>query len=206
MQQTLTHMWSIAGWTMLHYVWTGLAFTGVAWLGRLLLQRASSRVRYLYAVACFTCLALAPIAVAVLVAPHIPLQPPAQQPLAAALDTSPIELLDLENAADDFPADVFSANEGFMPQEISADAAILEQSLPATAQVTFLLDRLAYWAPAIWLVGFPLACGWLFTGLLGAERLRRRSRLLSDGPIIAACQRLADAIKIRRAPCVGVCE
>ena len=44
----LFQIWSIAGWTILHFLWVGIAIICMAWLGRLLLLRwASSNLRYL---------------------------------------------------------------------------------------------------------------------------------------------------------------
>ena len=64
MHETMTQIWLIAGWTILHYIWVGVAITGIAWLGRLLLlRRASSNLRYLYSVTCYVSLTLSPIVV-----------------------------------------------------------------------------------------------------------------------------------------------
>ena len=63
MHETMIQIWLIAGWTILHYIWVGVAITGIAWLGRLLLRRASSNLRYLYSVTCYVGLTLSPIVV-----------------------------------------------------------------------------------------------------------------------------------------------
>ena len=45
MHETMTQIWSIAGWAILHYSWVGVAITCIAWLGRLLLGRALGRAK-----------------------------------------------------------------------------------------------------------------------------------------------------------------
>ena len=46
----------------------------------------------------------------------------------------------------------------------------------------------------------------LATGVVGAERLRRASRVIDDGPIAEACARLAESLRIGRRVTVAVCE
>ncbi len=43
-------------------------------------------------------------------------------------------------------------------------------------------------------------------GLLGAERLRRQSRLLEDSPIVETCRRLAAALGVSRRVGVAICD
>jgi hypothetical protein len=72
MRETMTQIWVTAGWTILHYIWVGVAITCIAWLGRLLLlRRASSNLRYVYAVACYLGLALSPIVVLMVVVRYV---------------------------------------------------------------------------------------------------------------------------------------
>ena len=49
------------------------------------------------------------------------------------------------------------------------------------------LDLAAAWLPWLWVVGSPLTFLWLACGLMGAERLRRRSRLLADRESAELC-------------------
>src|SRR5688572_17716355 len=53
--------WVAAGWTMLHFLWVGLAITGLTLLLRRLLDRAAPEIRYAAVFACFVALALVPI-------------------------------------------------------------------------------------------------------------------------------------------------
>jgi hypothetical protein len=53
-----------AGWTMLHFVWVGAAVWLIGCAGRMLLRRCRANVRYLFALACFTALTVAPPAIA----------------------------------------------------------------------------------------------------------------------------------------------
>jgi beta-lactamase regulating signal transducer with metallopeptidase domain len=60
--------------------------------------------------------------------------------------------------------------------------------------------------PYAWLVGTPLTFALLATGLVGSERLRRRSSLLTAGPAFEACERLRKAMRIARRVSVAACE
>lgn len=57
--------WSVAGWTMLHYLWLGLVVGAVAGVLRFLLRRASAEVRYAAALVCLAALAVLPVGVGV---------------------------------------------------------------------------------------------------------------------------------------------
>ena len=57
--------WFVAGWTMLHYLWLGLAVGVTAGASRLVLRRASAQVRYGVAVVWLVVLALLPAGIAV---------------------------------------------------------------------------------------------------------------------------------------------
>ena len=54
------NLWSIAGWTMFHYLWIGLLLLVIAAAGRRLLRRAMPQVRYAYGLAWLSILALLP--------------------------------------------------------------------------------------------------------------------------------------------------
>ena len=60
--------------------------------------------------------------------------------------------------------------------------------------------------PWLWLIGAPLTFLLTTIGLLGAERLRRQSRLVEDSPIAETCRRLAAALSVSRDVGVAICD
>ena len=69
-----------------------------------------------------------------------------------------------------------------------------------------MLDRAALSLPWLWVFGTPMTFLLTTIGLLGAERLRRQSRLLEDAPITETCRRLATALRISQRVGVGICD
>src|SRR3954465_5483143 len=59
-----SHLWNIAGWTMIHYLWTGALAGLVALIGKLLLKRTSPNVRYIFALLCLGALTALPLGIA----------------------------------------------------------------------------------------------------------------------------------------------
>ena len=51
-----------------------------------------------------------------------------------------------------------------------------------------VLHTLAAYFPWLLLMGAPLTLAVLATGLVGAEQLRRQSRLLVDGALVTSCR------------------
>src|SRR5208283_4554099 len=68
------------------------------------------------------------------------------------------------------------------------------------------LNRAALSLPWLWVFGTPMTFLLTTIGLLGAERLRRQSRLLEDAPITETCRRLAVALRISQRVGVGICD
>ena len=60
--------------------------------------------------------------------------------------------------------------------------------------------------PGVWLMGAPWTFAYLVAGLLGAERLRKRSRVAGDPELSAVSARLAGSLGIARRVTVGVCD
>ena len=61
---TFTELWSLAGWTMVHFLWLGAAAAVIAFLGRLALRRTRPTIRYAYALTCLAIIAAIPPATA----------------------------------------------------------------------------------------------------------------------------------------------
>ena len=64
----------------------------------------------------------------------------------------------------------------------------------------------AAYLPWVWIVGAPLTFLLLATGVVGAERLRRESRLIVDGPIAECAARVAESLRIGRRVTLAVCS
>ena len=60
--------------------------------------------------------------------------------------------------------------------------------------------------PWVWLVGFPLACLSLLSGIAGAERFRRQCRILADDPLVAVCRRLQKVLRLSGNVALGVSD
>ncbi len=194
-------IWQIAGWTMLHYLWVGGALGAIALIMRRLLTRRAANLRYLAALGCFAVLGAAPLPIAVIVTSSLP-PPPQSQPRIEAergFDKMPMRT----------PLHLPAAEE---PAESAAtDPAIPSSPPPAPAPqrrdlLRSALDRAAMDLPWLWLVGAPITFLLTTLGLVGAQRLRRQSRLLEDSPIVDTCRRLAAALKISQRVTVGICD
>src|SRR5262249_5720788 len=68
------------------------------------------------------------------------------------------------------------------------------------------LELAAAGLPWLWIAGAPMTFALLVVGLVGAERIRRRSRPLPDGELTAMVRRLIDAVGIARPVAVRVCD
>ncbi len=191
-------IWQIAGWTMLHYLWVGAVLGVIAAAVRWLMRSHAANLRYLAALGCFAVMSLAPLPIAVVVTGRLP--PPPDRLLLETergLERTPMR--------SPLPA----------PQPLAGFASTVPADLPSAVSVPtpqtgkFLqsaLDRAAMGLPWLWLIGAPLTFLLTTVGLLGAERLRRQSRLLVDSPIAETGRRLAAALGISRRIGVGICD
>ncbi|MFI5457514.1 MAG: M56 family metallopeptidase [Isosphaerales bacterium] len=180
-------LWTAVGWTMLHLLWVGGAIGLMAALGRWQLRSARSEVRYVFAVTCLGGLAASPAAVFAWLVEASP------QPIRSPSTLSVV-------ANEEMPQ---PALDGLIPR-----LATMSPSAPAAppAKARPPLSNIVAALPWIWLGGTPLTFALLATGLIGAERLRRQSRVLDDGEIDHLCRRLADSLSIVRHIAVGVCD
>ena len=194
---TESRAWLAAGWTMLHFLWVGGAVGLIAALGRRALRGAAPETRYAHALLSLSAMAVAPAAIALLLPAVDDGRPP--RTLSRAADNSPLPR----------PSAVIPA-----PERPDAPHK------PATAPLRWALDRptagstldrcletAAAGLPWLWIVGHaPLTFSLMAAGLVGAERLRRRSRPLPDGELTELARRLASAIGIVRPVALGVCD
>jgi beta-lactamase regulating signal transducer with metallopeptidase domain/ankyrin repeat protein len=170
---------------MLHFIWVGSLVAVLAALGRQVLRRAPPDVRYAYALASLTLLAVAPAVIAAFSFAAVAARG------APALEASWSTALPVAE-----PRETVSVRQGTATRSIRTD-----------------LPRLSRWAdvmvdilPGVWLLGAPLTFIYMAAGLLGAERLRRRSQPVGDDALSALCNRLADALGVSRHVAISVCD
>ncbi|MDR3621249.1 MAG: M56 family metallopeptidase [Paludisphaera borealis] len=180
--------WTAAGWTMLHFLWVGAALTALAAIGRRALRKAHPDVRHAFALATLAALALAPAAIAWTIAdgPRSAVAVPKE---SKAMTTPPIAF------ASALPAPKRGESIVVSPRDASPDShGIIYLTLAART------------LPGVWLLGAPWTFAYLAAGLLGAERLKRRSRMVGDPDLSALSARLAGSLGIGRRVAVGVCD
>ena len=171
-------IWQIAGWTMLHYLWVGGVLGAIALMMRRLLRWRAANLRYLAALGCFAVLGIAPLPIAVIVTSSLPPPPPRSEPRVEA-----------EPGSDNMPMPL-ALPEAEEPVEAAVTApAVPSSPAPAPAPqprelLQSSLDRAAMDLPWLWVCGAPITLLLTTLGLVGAERLRRQSRLLDDSPIV----------------------
>src|SRR3954447_16925609 len=59
-----SNLWNLAGWTMIHFLWTGALVALAAVIGKVLLKRTSATIRYIFTLTTLCVLAALPIAIA----------------------------------------------------------------------------------------------------------------------------------------------
>ncbi|WP_406697872.1 M56 family metallopeptidase [Singulisphaera sp. Ch08] len=190
--------WLLAGWTMLHFFWVGgLIGLAVALLRRTL-RRARPEVRYGVAILGLAVMAIAPVMIAsILVLASRPIN---RQPVSRPFTQAPMsELADVPpSMALSQPPEFPNAAPPDWPHPVTTTGPIAPKQ-----QILVVAAR---GLPGLWLVGAPATFALLATGLIGTERLRRRSHSLTEGEIPELCRRLATALGLVRPVALGVCD
>jgi beta-lactamase regulating signal transducer with metallopeptidase domain len=189
----LTELWRLAGWTMLHYLWIGLAIGAVAVIVRIALRRTSPIVRYSAQLVMFAMLAFAPLVIAARLAPTSN-----NNSREATLRGVP----QADVRAQTHPVATPSVADHRSP-------AIVAQSQPVTPQTAlqrWTFETIAHALPWLWLAGAPLTFALLASGVLGVERLKRSAQLLTTGPVREACDRLTLALRVSQRTVVAISD
>lgn len=213
--------WAIAGWTMLHYLWFGLVVGAVAAVLRFVLRRASAQVRYATAVVCLAALAVLPVGVGIGVggrvsgvresvgidSEDVSAKPQAVVGARRGGAVAPVvgdgDLAKPQAASETVDKDIAAEiARGVAPVMVHVEP-IAARSL---SDWSAFVEIAARWLPWVWIVGAPVTFLLLCTGVLGAERLRRESRLVNDGPVVECLERLRGSLSIGRRVAVAVCE
>ena len=183
--------WLTAGWTMLHFLWIGGALGLAAAAGRLVLRRAAPEVRYGFALLCLASMAVAPAAIGLYLSGTT-------EPRAAAAIPRTAEGPPLPRPSGMMPVSG--------PSAVPLEPATILREVPDRPRGRSALEVAAARLPWLWIAGTPSTLALLAAGLIGAERIRRRSRALPDGELTAMARRLADALGIVRPVALGVCD
>ncbi len=172
--------WFALGWTMLHFLWVGTVLGLVAWFGRLALRSTRADVRYVYATVCLMVIALTP---PVIFSRYLRFSMNAQAPLVSS------------GEARTFLGPV-SRDEGPVAE------APRVYFVPSIHWTALAAERLPY----LWLVGSPLTFAYLAVGLIGAERLRKRSVPLETPEWRDLAGRLARAVGVFGKVSAAACD
>ncbi len=200
-------LWFVAGWTMLHFLWLGTAAGLAAMVCRLLVRRASADVRYAVALMSLAVLAALPVVIGVwLVA----------KPQAAEIGDGFVARSGdgVVRAAREMGGIIELNGTSVGPSDATITGAVVidgggialdAASFDMKGWPEAILACVPY-LPCLWLVGTPLTFALLATGIVGAERLRRGSRVIDDGPIVEACARLRQTLGVTRRVTLAACE
>src|SRR3954463_8951020 len=121
-----SNLWNLAGWTMIHFMWTGALVALAAVIGKVLLKRTSATIRYVFALTTLCVLAALPIAIALTI--PFPLREgqgegslttnnvPAPTELAAAIPTNAATLPIGVGPQPELPAQSISSTQPTAPQ------------------------------------------------------------------------------------------
>ncbi|HUG93695.1 MAG TPA: efflux RND transporter periplasmic adaptor subunit, partial [Planctomycetaceae bacterium] len=222
-----SHTWTIAGWTMLHFLWVGAAIGLAAAVVRVLMRRAGPEWRYVAGLAFFALSAAAPAGIAVGVSQSLVFQtrpdPPGEWSRAApALDGSTAAVRVSSQPADETPSTAFGLADEVGREPVAAAAGgrasspfaaevwpSVEAAAPSASHFDWhrrAIDAVVRVVPAVWIAGSSLLLAVTFAGLHGGGRLKRNSRLLMDGEIVGRCSTLAGSLGIARRVALAVCD
>jgi beta-lactamase regulating signal transducer with metallopeptidase domain/tetratricopeptide (TPR) repeat protein len=177
-------LWIALGWTFLHTLWSGLLVGLLAAILRRALHRGRPETRYAVALGTLILLTLLPIGIAAVLT-HSPTSPRSSVVVQRA--PSPIQA-DLSNNLE--PQSRPAPPPRLVPEALSQPAPT--QALAAR------VSRVVAFAPAFWLVGSLLMVVLFVTGLIGADRMRRRSRPIVDGPAYDLAAHLVRSLGVSR--------
>jgi beta-lactamase regulating signal transducer with metallopeptidase domain/tetratricopeptide (TPR) repeat protein len=194
-------LWLRMGWTMLHFLWVGTAIGALGAVALRATRGSAPQPRYKVALATLAMLALAPVAIAW----HLKTR--AHGDAAPAADH--LAVADRFTLATEHPVPHRASSLGTDAPDVGVGRAVppiprVRGESPATA--TSRLDLAAAWLPWLWVVGSPLTFLRLACGLVGAERLRRRSQALADRGAVELCGRLARALGMTRRVSLAACD
>lgn len=198
---TANPLWQTAGWTMLHYLWVGAVIGIIVVALRKMLDPADHRLRYCCAVASLAVLAVVPLGIAASISAtsNVALSSPfvtksdGRHLTVASRPSPPAALPDITRA-------------DFLPTVAHAESPANMSARAETRARSRSVATLAAYLPWLWLFGAPLTFGSVGTGIIGAERLRRQSRLPAEGELLLRFRHLSRSLEVSQRVGLGVCD
>ena len=190
---TADRLWHVAGWTMLHFLWVGACLGLAAVVLRRLLSAADHHLRYCCALASLAMLAVAPVGIAIGVSLD-------QQP-----ESPTAEIVSAEPRGDSGTPGI-ERIAASAPAPSLAPGRPLASSPPEAPAHSRRAAAVAQYLPWVWLLGAPLTFALVGTGIIGAERLRRQSRLPADGELLQQFRRLTASLNVSPRVGIGICD
>jgi beta-lactamase regulating signal transducer with metallopeptidase domain len=214
LQFDTAHLWHIAGWTMVHYLWIGAIAAVAALLLRWLLRSASPNSRYVSALACLLLLATMPIGIAAWLATNSP-------PLQGGVRGGTVGVAVTPTTDVDEPENQIIELAELAPEKVAAEPTPKggsERALPAQHEPSPVpslkargislatLPQVVTYLPWLWIVGSPVTFVILAAGLVGTKRLRQASRAIDDSQITEMLKRVAASLRVRARVGIAVCD
>lgn len=170
---------------MVYFLAAGTLVAIPAGIVRFVMRSAAPALRYATSLTVLVLLALLPLAIALYLAPSSA----TEQPLTIAQRSNSAPAIDLA-----------------LPNTASGAPLSLTEVVPRAPTPTALAAQVIDALPWLWLVGTPLTFLFLATGMVGAERLRRASVTVTDGPLREVVNRLRSTLSLGRNVAVAVCD
>lgn len=210
--------WPLVGWTMLWFLAAGTVVLIVSAVLRIALKRANANLRYSASLAGFAVLAILPIAIAGYLTTSLPRDITRSSRPRLNETTNFIELnpnFEPTNHVDSMTSLPRERGERVGDERAAEETTNLTNDTnndfvapgwDNRAMLNSILNAIVSYLPWLWLVGTPLTFLLLATGLIGAERLRKSCQTLTDGPILAACERVRTQLAIARHVGIAICH
>ncbi len=202
--------WQAIGWTMLHFLWLGTLVAIAGALARVASRRLNPTIRYAQSLAVFATLALLPLGITIWLnatapstafdtnTPPNPSTPPTKAPGFAEGSHNGKRHAGGSHSEKRLPHSEHSA-------AINPPVEHFSVGNPTAKPWAEMLHHVAAYLPWLWLAGTPLTFALLATGLIGTERLRRRSHPATE-IITDACLHLRKSLNITRRVSIAICE
>jgi beta-lactamase regulating signal transducer with metallopeptidase domain len=183
--------WIAGGWTMLHFLWIGLAIGVFTLLIRQTLDRARAEVRHACVLICFFALVISPVPIYRWV---LATTAPVSAGASAGSISGAKDLLGRAVAHAGGQANGLPFNE----ISVSQSKAAPSPGRGFFGRVTGELDEIAVWLPVVWVSGVPLMLLMFLAGLIGAQRLREQADRLVGKRLVGRLDRLCMVMGVRR--------
>jgi beta-lactamase regulating signal transducer with metallopeptidase domain/tetratricopeptide (TPR) repeat protein len=181
--------WTAAGWTMLHLVWVGAAIGLLAACSRRFLKSAVPEARHVAAIVWLLLLAGSPVVVFLFVF----------EPRSTSTEARVASVRVTESAR---TAGSSVSGDELEPRLRPRGSVTIASREASRGTLEFVVPYL----PVFWLAGSCSALVMLATGLIGAHRMRRSSRILETGEIRRLLHLLADSLGIVRDVTIGISD